>query len=63
MLLDACKIDRRDEWVKSLEIWHHDFGDGKGSMEMIGKDDLIKIMVHCRNSELKVKLRELIGAL
>jgi hypothetical protein len=63
VLLDACKIDRSDEWVKTLEIFHHDIGDGKGPMEFIGKDDLIQIMVHCQNDELKGKLRELIGAL
>ena len=62
MLLDACGIDRNDEWTKSLNVKYHDFMDADGPMEVISKTDLTKIMEHCRNSDMKVKLREFLGA-
>jgi hypothetical protein len=61
VLLDGCGIDRDEEWVKSLEIKYHDFGDDP--QEIINKDDLIMIMVHCQNNDLKDKLRGIIGVI
>ena len=63
VLLDACGIDHKEEWVKHLETYYHDFGDGEGPQEMVSQSTLQQLMEHCKDSEMKVKLRELLGAL